>query len=152
MGLLNPSFRKVLNLNAINEPDTTLKSYRLINILLNDNGYITKLDYQAGDYVQAGETLVEISDLNSLAFLLDFPADLKEFLPINKNVTLTLPDGQKLAGTITRPMSTVDQGSQIQNYVIKVYPVSSIPGDLIAKVAFVKNQQKSAYRFPERPL
>jgi multidrug efflux pump subunit AcrA (membrane-fusion protein) len=138
--------------NTINKLDSTLKFSGLVNILSNGIGYITKLDYQGGDYVQDGETLAEISDLNSLVFLLDLPYELKEFLPLNKNVTLTLPDGQKLAGTITKPMPTVDPVSQTQNYVIKVYPVTAIPGDLIAKVAFIKNQKKSALSLPKEAI
>jgi hypothetical protein len=135
--------------NTINKVDTTLKFSGLINIVSNGVGYITKLGYEAGDYVQDGETLTEISDLNSLVFLLDLPYELKPFLPLNNNVTLTLPDGQILNGVITKPMPTVDPVSQTQKYVIKVYPVSSIPGDLIAKVAFIKNQKKSAISLPK---
>jgi hypothetical protein len=77
---------------------------------------------------------------------------LKPFLSLNKNVTLTLPDGQKLSGTITKPMPTVDPVSQTQNYVIKVYPVTAIPGDLIAKVTFIRNQKKSAISLPKQAI
>jgi hypothetical protein len=120
--------------------------------LSNSIGDITKLDFQAGDYVQNGETLSEISDLNSLVFLLDLPNELKPFLPLNNNVTLTLPDGKILNGVITKPMPSVDTVSQTLKYVIKVYPVSSIPGDLIAKVAFIKNQKKSAISLPKEAI
>ena len=135
--------------NTINKVDSTLKFSGLINVVSNGMGYITKLDYEAGDYVQDGETIAEISDLNSLVFLLDLPYELKPFLPLNKNITLTLPDGQILNGLITKPMPTIDQVSQTQKYVIKVYPVCSVPGDLIAKVKFIKSQKNSAISLPK---
>jgi hypothetical protein len=135
--------------NTINKVDSTLKFSGLINVVSNGMGYITKLDYEAGDYVQDGETLAEISDLNSLVFLLDLPYELKPFLPLNNNVTLTLPDGQLLNGVITKPMPTVDPASQTQKYVVKVNPVCSVPGDLIAKVKFIKSQKNLAISLPK---
>jgi hypothetical protein len=138
--------------NTILKVDTSLKFSGLVNILSTGNGYITKLDYQAGDYVQDGETLAEISDINSLVFLLELPYELKAYLPKNRNVELTLPDGTKLTGTITKPMPMVDPVSQTQNYVIKVSEVNAIPENLIAKVAFIKNKKNWAISLPKEAI
>jgi multidrug efflux pump subunit AcrA (membrane-fusion protein) len=138
--------------NTISRLDTSLKFSGLINILSNGNGYITRLDYEAGDYVQDGETIAEISDLNSLVFLLELPYELTSFLPKNKTVVLNLPDGKKLSGTITKPLPVVDAVSQTQKYVIKVYQANAIPENLIAKVTFIKNQKNSAISLPKEAI
>ena len=135
--------------NTISKVDTSLKFSGLINIFSSSNGYITKLDYQAGDYVQDGETMAEISDVNSLVFILELPYELKPFLVKNKSLVLRLPDGQKLIGTITKSMPVVDPVSQTQNYVVKVSEVNAIPENLVAKVSFMKSKKYSAISLPK---
>lgn len=138
--------------NTMNKLDSTLKFKGLIKISSPGNGFVTKLDYQADDYVQDGETLAEVSDLNSLVFLLELPYELKPYLPKNKQVVLNLPDGQKLTGTITKPMPMVDPVSQTQPYIIKVSQTIVIPENLIAKVSFIKNQKNNAMSLPKEAV
>lgn len=138
--------------NTMNKLDSTLKFKGLIKISSPGNGFVTKLDYQADDYVQDGETLAEVSDLNSLVFLLELPYELKPYLPKNKQVVLNLPDGQKLTVTITKPMPIVDPVSQTQPYIIKVSQAIVIPENLIAKVLFIKNQKNNAMSLPKEAV
>jgi multidrug efflux pump subunit AcrA (membrane-fusion protein) len=133
-------------------PDTTFRFSGLISITSPGSGYITQLTYQAGDYVQDGETLAAISDANSLVFMLELPYELRTYLPENKTVQLTLPDGKKLTGTISRPMPMVDPVSQTQNYIVRISQSNAIPENLVAKVEFVKNQKSAAISLPKEAV
>jgi biotin carboxyl carrier protein len=138
--------------NTLSSADPSLNFSGLISISAPGSGYITQLNYQAGDYVQDGETLALISNTGSLVFLLDLPYELKPFLPLNKTVELTLPDGQKLKGTLSNPMPVVDPVSQTQSFVIKVSSVNAIPENLVAKVAFIKNSKSATLSLPKEAI
>jgi multidrug efflux pump subunit AcrA (membrane-fusion protein) len=138
--------------NSITLSDSNFRFSGLVSIPAPGSGYITQLNYQAGDYVQDGETLAAISDANSLVFMLELPYELKSFLPLNKIITLTLPDGQKLTGNIDQPMPMVDPVSQTQNYVIRVSQTNAIPENLVAKVNFIKNKKNDAISLPKEAI
>lgn len=126
---------------TIEKLDTSLHFSGVTTIKANQNGYITQLDHQSGDYVQDGEQLAVISDRNSFVFLLDLPYELRPFVLGKKTVELVLPDGTKLTGAVGPTMPTVDSASQTQNVVIRVAGASSIPENLIARVRILKSQK-----------
>jgi len=138
--------------NSITFPDSSFKFSGLVSISAPGSGFITQLNYQAGDYVQEGETLAAISNANSLVFMLELPYELKCYLPENRTVELTLPDGQKLTGSLTMPMPMVDPVSQTQSYLIKVPSSNSFPENLVVKVNFVRNQKTAAIYLPKEAL
>jgi len=86
--------------NAIRQLDSTLQFSGVNTIRAGQHGYITQLDHQSGDYVQDGEQLAVISDRNSFVFLLNLPYELRPAVLGKKTVSLILPDGVRLAGTI----------------------------------------------------
>ena len=135
--------------SAVNKLDPNFKFSGINNIKASASGYVTLLSHQVGDYVQDGEQLAVISDQNSFAFILNLPFELKQYLPNNHTVEITLPDGTKLAGTITSAMPTVDPGSQTQSIVIKVQDAATIPENLIAKVRIVKTNKPNAITVPK---
>jgi multidrug efflux pump subunit AcrA (membrane-fusion protein) len=137
---------------TINKLDTSFRFTGLVNINAPGNGYVTQLTYRTGDYIQDGETLAAISDLNSLVFMLDLPYELKPYLAANKTLVLTLPDGQKLAGTVTSSVPVVDPVSQTQNYIIRISKGISIPENLVAKVKFVKSIKKNVASLPKEAI
>ncbi|MDD2611577.1 MAG: efflux RND transporter periplasmic adaptor subunit [Bacteroidales bacterium] len=138
--------------SAVNKLDTAFHFKGITNINAPCNGYITELTYRSGDYVQDGETLAAISDAGSLVFMLELPYDLKPFLANNKTVTLTLPDHTKLSGRLTSAMPIVDPVSQTQSYIIKLTKNASVPENLIAKVAFVKNFKPHVISLPKEAV
>lgn len=138
--------------NSISSLDSSLKFKGLVPILSPCSGYITQLNYQAGDYVQDGETIATICDVNSLVFMLELPYELKGYLNKNKIVDLILPDGKRLKGTLTTPMPTVDPVSQTQSYIIKVSKSNSIPENLVAKVVFLKKKKAHALSLPKEAV
>src|SRR5204863_844850 len=56
--------------NTINLLDSSFKFSGIINIRAGTSGYVSEIDHQPGDYVQEGEQLVVISDVNSFVFIL----------------------------------------------------------------------------------
>jgi len=135
--------------NAVNKLDAGFRFSGVNNIKASGSGYITQLNHQDGDYVQDGEQLAIISDENSFAFILNLPYELKQYLPANKTVDMTLPDGTTLKGTIAESLPTVDPASQTQSIVIKVAGNHSIPENLIAKVHIIKSNMLNATSLPK---
>ena len=127
--------------NTINTLDTLLQFSGNIAIHSPGNGYITQLNYHAGDYVLDGEPLAAITDNRSFVFLLDLPYELKPYLPQNRMVNLVLPDGTQLSGKMGTPLPTVDPTAQTQSFIIRVNTNKQIPENLIAKVNLVKVQK-----------
>ena len=138
--------------NIMNELDTTLQFNGLIRIKAPLSGYVTQLDYEPGNYVQDGEQLAIISDVKNFAFLLDLPYELKPLLSQNRTVDLELPDGQRLRGTISAALPTVDPVSQTQRYQIKVNTTSLIPENLIAKVKLIRHTKPTAVLLPKEAV
>jgi multidrug efflux pump subunit AcrA (membrane-fusion protein) len=116
------------------------------------NGFITELNFRTGDYVQDGETLAAISDLNSLEFVLDLPYALKSSLALNKKLMLVLPGEQKIQGTIIAALPSVDAASQTQRYRIRVVNSKNIPENLIAKVLYVQKAVTRAVSLPKEAI
>lgn len=138
--------------NTINVLDSSFRFTGIIQINSPASGYITTLNYRAGDYVTDGEQLAVISDKSSFCFLLDLPYELKLFLSENKNVVLNLPDGTKLNGYVATQMPSVDPVSQTQSIVIKVTNSHEIPEGLIAKVILVKKRNSTALSLPKEAV
>ncbi|PWT72257.1 MAG: RND transporter [Bacteroidetes bacterium] len=135
--------------NAISSLDSSFKFSGVNVIKAQAHGYITQLNHEKGDYVQDGDQLAVISNMNSFAFLLNIPYELKQYALNQKSVKLTLPDGTRLQGTITSVMPIVDSLSQTVPVVIKVNSSELIPEDLIAKVLIIKNQRAGVQTLPK---
>ncbi len=138
--------------NSISILDSTLHFSGLNNIQANTMGYITELNHQSGDYVQDGEQLAVISNQNSFVFLLNLPYELRPYLPLNKTLELQLPDGQKLQGTVSSMMPTVDSASQTQSIVIRVLSKTPIPENLVARVRLIKSFKNNSISLPKAAI
>jgi len=137
--------------NTINSLDSTFKFSGLITIRAARTGHITEVNHQVGDYVQDGEQLAVINDLNSFVFVMNLPYELRPYVLGKKDVQLKLPDGQKLAGTITAVTAIVDSAAQTQNVYIKV-PSDQLPVNLVAKVDIVKTAKTNATFLPKQAV
>jgi hypothetical protein len=135
--------------NTINALDTSLHFTGIISIRTPGSGYITRLNYHSGDYVQDGEPLATITDTKSFVFLLDLPYELKPYLPENREVRLQLPDGSVLNGHLGAAMPAMDLVSQTQNYIIKVNTASPVPENLIARVNWIKETKINTLSLPK---
>jgi multidrug efflux pump subunit AcrA (membrane-fusion protein) len=138
--------------NSINGLDSSLKFSGIIDIRSSGHGFITQLNHQSGDYVQDGEQLAAISDMNSFVFLLDLPYELRPDVIGKSDVEVDLPDGEKLHGIIASALPTVDANSQTQSLVVKVNTSHSIPENLIAKVRIIKSKKMKTISLPKSAI
>jgi multidrug efflux pump subunit AcrA (membrane-fusion protein) len=137
--------------NTINALDSSFKFSGLISIRAAATGHVTEVNHQTGDYVQDGEQLAVINDVNSFVFVLNLPYELRPYVLGKKSVMVTLPDGQKLAGTITDITAMVDSATQTQSLFIKV-GANELPVNLIAKVSIVKTAKAHAVLLPKQAV
>ena len=138
--------------NTINSLDTSLHFEGTTRIQSPLNGYVTQLTYTAGNYVQDGEQLAEITDESSFVFLLDLPYELKSYLPQNKMLLLHLTDSTTLEGYVQSALLTLDSIAQTQRYIIKVKTNKMIPENLVAKVELIKQQFTNATMLPKAAI
>jgi multidrug efflux pump subunit AcrA (membrane-fusion protein) len=137
--------------NTINSLDSSFKFSGLITIKAATTGHIAEVNHQLGDYVQDGEQLAVINDVSSFVFVLNLPYELRPYVLGKKQVQLKLPDGQKLAGTISAITAVVDSAAQTQNVYIKV-PTDQLPVNLVAKVAIEKTAKSNAVFLPRQAV
>ncbi|MEO6453438.1 MAG: efflux RND transporter periplasmic adaptor subunit [Ginsengibacter sp.] len=135
--------------NTINKLDPNFKFGGVNYVKTANSGYVTELNHQAGDYVQDGEQLAVISDTKSFVFLMDMPYEYKTYLMNNKQVELTLPDGERLQGLVQTSMPFMDSVSQTQGVTIKINTTHQIPPGLVAKVKIIKVSKASASSLPK---
>jgi len=134
--------------NSINILDSTFKFTGINSIRANGSGFISLINHQNGDYVQDGDQLAIITDTKSFVFLLDMPYELRPYIINKKSLEMVLPDGEKLIGTISGNMPTMDAGSQTQSIILRVNTDHSFPENLIAKVKLVKSVKGNAFSLP----
>lgn len=138
--------------NTINKLDPSFHFSGVNTIRSNKRGYITELNHQQGDYVQDNEQLAVISDMNSFVFLLDLPYELRRYVVDNKTVEITLPDGERLTGTVGGNMPMMDSLSQTQGVVIRPAISHSLPQNLVAKVKIIKTSKVAAVSLPKEAV
>jgi hypothetical protein len=135
--------------NTITILDSGLRFTGINTIKANGAGFISQINHQIGDYVQDGEQLAVITDTKSFVFLLDLPYELRAYILNKKTLEMILPDGEKLTGTISGNMPTMDATAQTQNIILKVNASHPIPENLIAKVKLVKSSKANANALPK---
>ena len=137
--------------NAINALDSTFKFFGIINIKAGTTGYISEINHEPGDYVQEGEQLAVINDVNSFVFILNLPYELRQYVMNKDYVELLLPDGKKMMARIASVMPIVDSASQTQNIILKVNE-KNLPINLIGKVRVIKTEKTNAVSLPKQSV
>jgi multidrug efflux pump subunit AcrA (membrane-fusion protein) len=135
--------------NTINALDPNFKFTGITNIRANENGYVSEINHQKGDYVQDGEQLAVINNASSFVFVLYLPYEFRQAARNNPSVEVTLPDGEILPGSISSAMPTVDSTSQTQKLIIRVNAKHTVPENLIAKVRLLKMQHSNTTSLPK---
>lgn len=138
--------------NTVNKLDPSFKFSGVSAIRANGEGIVIQVNHQKGDYVQDGEAMATISNRNSLVFLLDLPYEFNQLIAGNKTITIILPDGVKLLGTVAGTMPAVDSLAQTQRYIIKINGSNNIPEGLIAKVSLTKSAHLKAQVLPKSAI
>ncbi|HVW60328.1 MAG TPA: HlyD family efflux transporter periplasmic adaptor subunit [Puia sp.] len=138
--------------NSISKLDSSFKFTGMSTVKASLSGYVTQLNHQPGDYVQDGEQLAVISDMNSFVFLLNLPYELRPYVLGKKNVDLILPDATHLTGVISSVLPVVDSLSQTQPVIIKVSSRIPIPQNLIARVKIIKSLRSHTQTVPRQAV
>ena len=135
--------------NTINKLDPGFKFSGVNSVRASVGGYVSELDHQVGDYVQDGEQLTVISNVNSFVFVMDVPYEYKQYVTSGKQVEVTLPDGERLLGSVQSFMPFMDSVSQTQAVAIKVNLPHQIPQNLVAKIKIIKVSKAAASSLPK---
>jgi len=134
--------------NAVNALDSSFQFSGIMHLRAANSGYIQEVNHQVGDYVQDGEQLALMSNLNSFVFVMNLPYELRPFVLGKKNVQLKLPDGHSLLGNISSVTPIVDSATQTQSVFISVNE-SNIPSNVIAKVRIEKISKSNTQSLPK---
>ncbi len=138
--------------NSVNGLNPDFKFSGVNAIPANERGYIIELNHQEGDYVQDGEQLAVISNSKSFRFVMNVPYEDKPYIATGKQVELSLPDDERLLGTIQSTMPAMDSVSQTQAVSVMVNSSHNIPQNLVAKVRIVKVSKSAATSLPKKAV
>jgi multidrug efflux pump subunit AcrA (membrane-fusion protein) len=144
--------REAMALNNINGSDSSLSFKGLINITSHNDGVISSISFQKGDFVQEGDELAVMSEQNSLVFILEVPFELDTYVEKNRRCIIRLPDNRQINGTITGKLSEMDIQSQTIRYIVKPSAAGHLPGNLIASVSLVKSTSDKALVLPKQAV
>jgi len=117
--------------------DSTMKSIGRMEISCGIPGILTQVNKYPGDYVNEGAELCQISDNNSLVFILQVPFEINENIKRGNTCGIRLPDGRMMKGTIDRELDKMNPDGQTRQYVIKTSANSFIPEELLASVRII---------------
>ncbi|MCJ8164624.1 HlyD family efflux transporter periplasmic adaptor subunit [Pontibacter sp. E15-1] len=124
--------------------DPALPFTGIITVKAPASGLILELSRQTGDYVNDGDQLAILSDLNSFVFLVNVPFELHSYSTVGTSVTILLPDSTKLPGTVTSGLASMSAGAQTQQFVIRPQTSALLPENLQAVVRFNKKVNSNA--------
>ncbi|RYY67331.1 MAG: HlyD family efflux transporter periplasmic adaptor subunit [Chitinophagaceae bacterium] len=135
--------------NTINRLDPSLHFTGLIPIRVTTAGFVQELNHQPGDYVQDGEQLAVLADGNSFGFVLNVPYEWRAFVAIGASLDVTLPDGHRLPGRVSRLLPAVDSVAQTQQVLLQVNSPTLLPQNLVGRVRLVKEQKNGVVSLPK---
>jgi biotin carboxyl carrier protein len=129
--------------------DSALHISGLIQIKANSDGIISQMDHHQGDFVSEGDPLITLAQPGSLVFYLKVPYSEHAAIHIGEVYTLLLPDGKKLNGKLIRLLTTVDAGSQSQDYLIEPQTNDLVPENLWIRVPVRKLRHQGNFSLPK---
>jgi hypothetical protein len=110
----------------------------LITLKSTIDGIILTVDHPHGDYIQEGDQLAMIAVPSSFVFILDAPYEYISLIRISSNCEISLPDGNRIQGTIHSRLPSMAPGSQTQRFLIRPSESRNLPENLIAGIRIVK--------------
>lgn len=123
-----------------------------VSIFSSNEGIVSTISHQAGDFIQEGDDLVMISDPGSLVFLLEVPYEFAELIEKNKSCALTLPDNTVIKGNISGKLPEMNIQNQTVRYIVNPQISESLPENLIASAVITKRIKKGAVVVPKAAL
>jgi biotin carboxyl carrier protein len=114
--------------------DTTYNNIGVIKIKANCSGIVSSMVGQTGDYVTEGTQLCQISNVNSLVFTLQVPAEYSNLIKAGAGCKIAMPDGSSISGSIKDELDQMSLNGQTRQYFVKPMNNSFIPENLLASV------------------
>ena len=89
-----------------------------ITIKSNVTGIIKNLNVNTNDYIAEGEIIATVVQPSSLVVKVNVPYEYEDYVQLNSQCWVLLPNGKTLDATITDILPTVDAVSQSQTFLI----------------------------------
>lgn len=128
--------------------DSTFTKFGEIKIKANCSGIVSSLVSQTGDYVTEGTQLCQISNVNSLVFTLQVPAEYNGLIKAGAGCKIALPDGSTISGVIKNELDQMSLNGQTRQYFVKPISNAFIPENLLASVRITTKTTKSSQILP----
>jgi multidrug efflux pump subunit AcrA (membrane-fusion protein) len=138
--------------NVISVLDSSFRFTGINNIQATQGGILTQIDHQSGDYVQDGEQLAVITDLESFAFVMNVPYEQLPQIKGKNTVEIIMPDGEKFSGSVGTEIPLMDSATQTERILIRVKSNKRIPENIIAKVHILKVYKNNAVSVPKEAV
>ena len=110
--------------------DSNINITGLVPVVSANAGVVTQVFFQEGDYVTEGDILAELTKPNSLAVKLYVPYEYNAQVRSKKRVSVLLPDGESLSGTIGQILPSEEVVSQTTPYLVSLSPFRFLPENL----------------------
>jgi biotin carboxyl carrier protein len=132
--------------------DTSLVFKGLISINSPDDGVISSLLHQKGDFVQEGDELAILADQNSIVFKLEVPFESRKYIEQSRTCSLRLPDNTFIKGNISGRLPEMNALSQTVTYFVKPSGGGRLPQNLLAMALVNKTSRTDAQVLPRAAI
>ena len=139
--------------NSNLDPELSSSKNGIIKILAPADGTISDLNINSsGMYIAEGSQLCTIVEHNEMMVQVNVPYEYNQWIKINKECKIVLPDSTFLDGTIYKIMPLINETSQTQNVLIKVRNIRPVPENLNVIVQIIKLSHPRAFLIPKEAL
>lgn len=136
-------------LKNLSQREPSLKQFQeSIKIKTNAAGFITAVNYLAGDFVNEGDILATITEPSSLVLAVNVPYEYHQFVYNGRSCQVQLPDGKIINAAITLSIPVIDAVSQTQQYLIRLPGNQPLPENMNVIVRIPMKQKINAVCLP----
>lgn len=136
-------------LKNLSRLEPSLKQFQeAIKIKTNAAGFITAVNYLAGDFVNEGDVLATITEPSSLVLAVNVPYEYHQFVYNGRSCQVQLPDGKVINAAITLSIPVIDAVSQTQQYLIRLPRNQALPENMNVIVRIPMKQKINAVCLP----
>ncbi len=136
-------------LKSIDLREPSLKQFQQpIKITTSAAGFITAVNYIAGDFVNEGDVIATVTIPSSLVLAVNVPYEYHAFVYNGRSCQVVLPDGKKINTAITLSVPVIDAASQTQQYFIHLPASDQLPENMNLLVRIPMKQKLNALCLP----
>lgn len=117
-----------------NLKDTIYNNLGIISIKSSNEGIVSSMSGQTGDFVTSGSQMCQISNISSLVFTLQVPVEYNSLIKAGTPCQITFPGGNNVPGVIKNEMGQMSLTGQTRQYLVKLTIKTFIPENLLATV------------------